>query len=658
LTDRYVLESRLKDREQRYRSLFENLQAGIALNEVILDDVGKVVDFRFLAVNEAFERITGWRARDVLGKTIVELKLVSPEELPLWLKQFGRVALGKGNVQFERESKTFGRWLDIVAYRPAPMQFALVLLDVTQRHEALQALQAKAQAEAASQAKTQFLANMSHEIRTPLNAVLGCAQIGLREHADPGSSELFKRIRDAGQHLLGVVNDILDFSKVESGKFEVDARPVELRPLLHSAIDMVRDRAQAKQLLLTCVVDDAVPDWLSLDAMRLEQILVNLLSNAVKFTDRGEVILSVRSAGDRLLIDVLDTGVGMSEEQMARVFKPFEQADKSTTRQYGGTGLGLTISANLARLLGGTLSVSSRREGGSQFTLNIPLLPAAPVAAAQPAEVHDKTLSGLRILVVDDVEVNRLIIEDMLAYHGAEVVLASDGLQAVELVRSDPEARWDGILMDIQMPIMDGLEATRRLKALVPQVPIMALTAHAFKQERDRCLQAGMVDHISKPIDEATLIRTVAARCGGRNISLGQEMEATAEPLADAVKEASPAELDSLDWSGLLALYGKKPGLLQRALRSVIEHNQSTADKLREAAGREDWDTLVFVSHSLKGVAGNLRATPLRELAAQTEQEARQHLPAALLLSHRLADGLDQLLLVLKTRLDSMELPA
>ncbi|MDE2078589.1 MAG: PAS domain S-box protein [Burkholderiales bacterium] len=638
MTERHELESRLRDREQRFRGLFENLQAGIALNEVLLDDAGQVVDFRFLAVNPAFERITGWHARNILNHTVRELKLVTEDELPLWLKQFGRVALGKGSVQFERQSKTFGRWLDIVAYRPAPNQFALVLLDVTERHQAQEALQAKAQAEAASQAKTQFLANMSHEIRTPLNAVLGCAQIGLREPSVGSSVELFKRIHEAGQHLLGVVNDILDFSKVEAGKFEADARPTEVRPLLSATMDIVRKAADAKQLTLTCVVDDNVPTWLQLDALRFEQILLNLLSNAIKFTDRGEVSLSVRALPMHLMIDVTDSGVGMTDDQIERVFKPFEQADKSTTRQHGGTGLGLAISANLARLMGGALSAQSQSGGGSRFTLALPLVVAQPGEATPSAVVDSKTLDGLRLLVVDDVEVNRIIIEDMLKHHGAEVVLAENGQQAIDLVRDDPQVRWDGVLMDIQMPVMDGFEAAGRLRALLPAVPIIALTAHAFKQERDRCLASGMVDHISKPIDETTLIQTVAARCD-------RSLRKYAEP-------------DSLDWAGLVALHGKKPGLLRRAIESALSHNQGTSAKLLAAVNARDWDTLVFVSHALKGLAGNLRASPLRALATQTEQEARQHNELALKLALQLADGLTQMLATLKERLASMEVPS
>lgn len=647
MTDRHLLESQLKDREQRYRGLFDHLQAGFVLAEVILDDVGVVVDFRFLAINRAFEQMTGWQAGRVLGHRARELNLVGDDELNLWVRNFGRVAQGKGNLQFERLSQTFGKWLDIVAYRPAPLQFALVVHDTTERHQAQDAQRAQAEAEAANRAKSQFLANMSHEIRTPLNAVLGCAQIGMRDHASEPSHVLFKRIRDAGQHLLGVVNDVLDFSKVEAGKFEVDAMPTQLGKVIHGALDMVRDRAISKALVLEADISDQVPPWLLLDGMRVEQVLVNLLSNAVKFTERGGVNVRVSLEDERLMIRVIDTGLGMTPDQMARIFSPFEQADKSITRQFGGTGLGLAISANLVTLMGGSLSVKSDVGQGSCFSMSLPLLPCEPVVGEvagddMPAQI----LQGRRILVVDDVEVNRMIIEDMLSYRGATVLLAEDGLQALDLIQQMGAEHFHAVLMDLQMPVMDGITAAERLRHVAPGLPVIALTAHAFAEERDRCLAVGMVDHVSKPVEESVLIRTVATHCGASSMAVASE------PAPVFVVDVAPGPIDALDWDGLVALYGKKPGLLERAVLSVLQHNESTADKIRQAVAQQDLDTLVFVAHSLKGVAGNIRAPQLRQLASEAEQAARRHEPQAGPLCLALAQGLEQLLTQLSAKLE------
>ena len=652
MTERHRLESQLKDREQRYRGLFDHLQAGFVLAEVVLDDVGLVEDFRFLAINGAFEQMTGWPASRLIGQRVRELNLVSEDELNLWVKGFGRVALGKGNLQIERLSKTFGRWLDIVAYRPAPLQFALVVHDTTERHMALEAQQAQAEAEAANHAKSQFLANMSHEIRTPLNAVLGCAQIGMRDHAQEPSQVLFKRIRDAGQHLLGVVNDVLDFSKVEAGKFEVDAAPTQLIKVIHGALDMVRDRANSKALDVRVDIADDVPAWLILDGMRVEQVLVNLLSNAVKFTQRGGVQLRVHVASDQLVVNVIDTGLGMTPEQTARIFSPFEQADKSITRQFGGTGLGLAISANLVILMGGTLSVDSAPGQGSCFKMTLPLQPCDAVQGmSSEDDLLPQILHGRRILVVDDVEVNRMIIEDMLSYRGATVTLAEDGLQALNQVKQMGEGHFHVVLMDLQMPVMDGITAAEQLRLVAPGLPVIALTAHAFLEERERCLAAGMVDHVSKPVEEAVLIRTVATHCGASS----QAIAAVPAPVNEQPNPVAADKLSELDWEGLVSLYGKKPGLLQRAVQSVLQHNATTAEKLRQAASAQDWDTLVFVAHSLKGVAGNIRAPQLRELASKTEQAGRLHAAEAMALSLDLAQGLEQVLSALSNKLDEWQ---
>lgn len=650
MTDRHLLESQLKDREQRYRGLFDHLQAGFVLAEVILDDVGMVADFRFLAINGAFEQMTGWQASRVLGHRARELNLVGADELNLWVRSFGRVAQGKGNLQFERLSKTFGKWLDIVAYRPAPLQFALVVHDTTERHMAQEAQRAQAEAEAANRAKSQFLANMSHEIRTPLNAVLGCAQIGLRDHASEPSHVLFKRIRDAGQHLLGVVNDVLDFSKVEAGKFEVDAMPTQLSKVIHGAMDMVRDRAIGKKLVLDAEISDQVPPWLLLDGMRVEQVLVNLLSNAVKFTERGGVNVRVSVEDERLMIRVIDSGLGMTPDQMARIFSPFEQADKSITRQFGGTGLGLAISANLVTLMGGSLSVKSDLGQGSCFSMSLPLLPCEPVVGdVARDDLPAQILQGRRILVVDDVEVNRMIIEDMLSYRGATVLLAEEGQQALDLIQQMGAEHFHAVLMDLQMPVMDGITAAERLRHMAPGLPVIALTAHAFAEERDRCLAVGMVDHVSKPVEESVLIRTVATHCGASSMAVASE------PAPVVSEDTSPGPIDALDWDGLVALYGKKPGLLQRAVQSVLQHNESTADKIRQAVAQQDLDTLVFVAHSLKGVAGNIRAPQLRQLASEAEQAARRHEPQAGPLCLALAKGLEQLLIQLSAKLDQWQ---
>ncbi|MDH5356082.1 MAG: ATP-binding protein [Gammaproteobacteria bacterium] len=363
----------------------------------------------------------------------------------------------------------------------------------------------------ATEAKSRFLANMSHEIRTPLNAVLGMANIGIRDSSDARGKETFAHVLDSGQHLLGIINDVLELSKIEAGKLTTETRPFQLISTVENTVNMMLERALAKDLKLSVDLPGYLPGWVLGDSRRLQQILLNLLSNAIKFTEKGEVIVSVSRENDLTFIKVTDSGIGLSEEQIPRLFTPFEQADTSTTRKFGGTGLGLTISHNLAQLMGGNLHVKSQVKKGSVFTLSLPLkeTTAPDMKDLDTPGISDPQLAGLRVLAAEDVEINRLILEDMLQQEGATVVFAEDGQQAIDCLKEIGADNIDVILMDIQMPVMDGYEATRRIIQIAPKLPIIGVTAHALLEERNKCLTAGMVDRVTKPIDAASLIEVI-----------------------------------------------------------------------------------------------------------------------------------------------------
>ena len=369
---------------------------------------------------------------------------------------------------------------------------------------------ARDEAQHLAQVKSDFLANMSHEIRTPLNAVLGFARIGLRDSIGlPGQAQ-FERILTAGKHLLRVINDILDLSRIESGKFVVESRAFALRAVLADASSFVIVAARSKGLAYHCEIADDVPNWVRGDALRLQQILVNLLSNAVKFTEYGHVRLGVTAESDgrdtvRFVVD--DTGIGIDAGQVARLFKPFEQADNSTTRAYGGAGLGLSICSGLADLMGGSIAVTGTPGSGCCFALRLPL-PPSPQLPARPATERGR-LQGVRLLAAEDDEVNRILLEELLRHEGAEVLFAEDGQQAVQRLDEHGAAAFDAILMDVQMPVLDGYEATRRIRELHPELPVIGLTAHALPEARRLCLEAGMVDHVAKPIDMAELVAAI-----------------------------------------------------------------------------------------------------------------------------------------------------
>ena len=360
-------------------------------------------------------------------------------------------------------------------------------------------------------AKSEFLANMSHEIRTPLNGLLGLAQIGLRDTDDRRTAGTFAAILNSGRLLLGIVNDVLDFSKIEVGKLRVEQRPIAPRALAEEAVALLRDRAVEKKIHLELAFDAALPERCLGDALRTQQVLVNLLSNAIKFTETGGVDVWVgMEPGEadeqtRMVYRVTDSGIGIEPEHLKHLFDAFQQADTSTTRRFGGTGLGLAISRRLSELMGGVVRVSSRPGAGSVFELRLPFLPApageterTPDAAWGEAP---RRLDGVRVLVAEDNEVNQLVLGRALEIEGAATTIVGDGRQAVHRVLADGRDAYDVVLMDIQMPEMDGYEATRRILELAPDLPVIGQTAHAMLDERRECLAAGMVDHIAKPID-------------------------------------------------------------------------------------------------------------------------------------------------------------
>jgi PAS domain S-box-containing protein len=487
-------------------------------------------------VSPSAATVLGYAPEELIGRDATQL--THEEDRALLEAAWGRLRRGEGDqILTYRMRRKDGGWIWVETTLSAvidpgsgePREMVAVIRDIGNRRSMEAELvatvreleAARDSAEQAARAKSQFLATMSHEIRTPLNGVIGFADLLSRTPLTQEQRNYVEMQLEAGKTLLSIINDILDFSKLEVGKLDITATPVDFRPVIEGCVGWFQAAAREKGLKLDCGIAEDLPRLIQLDGGRLQQILANLLSNAVKFTRRGVVSVSVRRGqsprGARLAIAVSDTGIGIPQEKLGMLFQRFSQIDGSISREFGGTGLGLAISQRLAQLMGGGIAVTSEYGVGSIFTLDLPLEPAAPeMREVAPAVA---ALPGqLRVLLVEDNRTNQKLIEALLGELGYAIETAQNGEEAVKAVS---EKSYDLVLMDVQMPVMDGLQATKRIRALggeKGEVPIIAITAHVRPEDVARCKAAGMQAHVGKPINREAL-KTAIAACVGKSIA-------------------------------------------------------------------------------------------------------------------------------------------
>jgi len=573
-----------------------------------------------VSVSSVLAFLLVWKLQRIISGPIE--RLAETVQTILEEKNFTIFAARGGNDELGRLIDGFNEMLAEIQRRDAQLKAHRNSLeqDVQQRTEELRALNAQLlaardRAEAASRAKTAFLANMSHEIRTPITAIVGCADLMLEPSLGPAErQEHLQIIRRNAQHLAELINDILDISKIEAGKMSIERTVCDLPRLTGEVVSLMRWRAISKGLEFRLLFDGPIPRHIHTGPLRLKQVLMNILGNAIKFTERGSVTMRVscrpEGNGSTITFAVADTGIGMSREQMEHLFQPFSQADGSTTRRFGGTGLGLVICQRLVKLLGGQITVESQPGVGSTFTVSIdggpvdatqmvenPSEAFANPAAAQPAE-EPPGLQG-RILLVEDGVDNQRLISAQLKAAGATVEIAANGRQAVEMALS---RRYDLIVMDMQMPELDGYGATAQLRQQGLQLPIIALTAHAMSDDRDKCIRAGCTDYLAKPVDRQNLIRT-----------LGRYMPASGAP---------PVPQEAAAAGGTAAILRSKYAddeQMRDLLAKFVGGLPDRVSRIMDSLHRGELEDLRRLLHQLKGAGGGYGFAPITAAAAQAE---------------------------------------
>lgn len=614
---------RLAEQEQFLRLITENLPALI----VYVDSNERVTFCNRLAA-----KLFGRPVEDIIGYQSAEV--FSPGAYEFTKPYYQKALLGE-TVTYIRTLNN-GRTIEtiLLADRAENGHVRGVFgmsLEITEKLKNAEALQnAITDAEKANQAKGEFLAMMSHEIRTPLHAILGLTTLMQGTPLDGQQLNYVTRMNRSAQLLLGLVNDILDFSKIEAGKLALESRTFSLDEVIEKLTDLFSDAAKEKNLLLVVEVSAETPKQLIGDSLRLAQILVNLCSNAIKFTQNGEVLVRIAGMdqGDgraEIEFSVTDTGIGMAPEKATTVFEAFSQADGSTTRRYGGTGLGLTICRDLVKLMGGQIELYTRLDEGSCFSFRLCFdVPAGPSSATLAN--YRSHLKGARILHVDDNPMNHEIISAYLSNSECRITHVMNGQEAVQQASIQS---FDAILMDCQMPVMDGYQATQILRQnpRLSSLPIIALTANAAEQDREKCLAAGMSDFLSKPVLIDDLLDTLTRHIQGREVRAAGAISA---PKFAPPANRSPGNLTEnfspllgIDLPSALRIAMGNPKLLKRMLRMFYETYLNFETRFKSASLKEGSEVTSRMAHTLKGDAASIGAIRLKQAAFELESACR-----------------------------------
>ncbi len=643
IAERRRAEELLRRSERKYRELMEQAAEAIFVTD---REWRRCED-----VNQAACDLLGYTREEILKLDISEIFQPGNMAGETAKQEEGRVK--SVNYTMRRFRRKDGSYIPVeLSSRMLPdgrlQAFARDITPWLERESALQ--EANIKAEAASRAKSEFLANMSHEIRTPMNSVIGMARLALSREADVRQIGYLEKILMSGEHLLDIIDDILDFSKIEAGKMQIERTNFDLHSVMDNLASLMADKAAAKGLQFTMELDPALPAQIQGDPLRIRQVLLNFADNAIKFTSRGEVKVCARKDREAegtctVLFEVSDTGIGITPEQMAMLYQPFQQTDGSVTRKYGGTGLGLSISKRLVELMGGEIGVESEPAHGSKFWFRVKLDEGCKVEASAVEFGADRrdvqaAISNARILLAENNVFNQQVAREFLEVAGCIVQVANNGVEVLDWLQKE---HFDCILMDVQMPLMDGLEATRRIRASqsFAPIPIIAVTANALEEERQRCMDAGMNDFITKPLMPETLYAVLARW-------LPRQAFAYSSPERRMSAAGATAQSAALDVSVLADLVGGSRERMRQMAQKFMDCTREDMGKVAEALEKHDFQHLREMAHHIKSPAAMVGARSFAELCRKLEANQGDHQQA-----HEVVDRMQALLAEIEAQIET-----